>query len=60
MQGFLNGFALLANGLLTILDHLLDWKVGAGLVLAVSLLWMARLEIDDTDMRGAKPYLPRG
>ncbi len=60
MDSLVNGFALLFNGAVELVSEAADWKVLAGLALAGGLGWLARLEIDDTDLAGVKPYLPRG
>jgi len=59
MEQIQTGLVLTFNGLVTILTTLLDWKVLAGIALAIALLWLARLEVDDLDVAGAKPNLPR-
>lgn len=47
------------NGGLATLGAMVNWAVLFGIAGAVALVWLARLEIDETDRRGAKPNLIR-
>lgn len=60
METISNGLMLVFNGFLTVLTSVVDWRVLAGLAMAASLVWLARLEIDNVDEQGTKPFLPRG
>jgi hypothetical protein len=60
MDAISNGLVLLVNGFLTCASNAADWKVLAGIAMVTSLLWLARIESDEADLAGTKPYLPRG
>ena len=59
MDVILNALTLTVNGAGQIAVHAVDWKVATGAVMVVAFAWMARLEVDDLDMRGAKPTVAR-
>ena len=55
-----NGLTLMANGAMNLATQVTDWRVLAGTLMVIAMIWLARLEIDEVDLAGAKPYLPRG
>lgn len=59
MEPIGNGLILMFNGLCAGAGTVTDWKVLTGLAMIVGLAWMARLEVDDLDMRAAKPRVQR-
>lgn len=59
MEPISTGLILLLNGALSAAGTLADWRVLTGLATIAGLAWLARLEIDNLDMRAAKPRVQR-
>lgn len=53
------GLVLMLNGALRALTALASWQVLLGVAAAVSLTWLARLEVDHLDRVGSKPRVMR-
>lgn len=59
MDAMGNGLVLLLNGLLTMLGWLASWPVLLTVVTAVSLAYLAHLEVGELDRSTAKPDVER-
>lgn len=59
MDQLTSGLTVLFNGGLFTVSHLANMPVLFALISGVSLIWLARLEIDDVDRRGSKPQVMR-
>ncbi len=57
MQILVNGFTAIANGAAATLGHLISPVALAIIASAVSLAWLARLEVDELDRQGTKPQV---
>jgi hypothetical protein len=47
----------MANGLFSLVHHLITPATLAIIVAALSLTWLARIEVDEYDRRGTKPHV---
>lgn len=54
-----NGLVTLANGALTALTSIADPVILVGIAMALSLLWLALVEVDELDRQGTKPEVGR-
>ena len=59
MDALGTGLILIANGLLQMLGRVADPITLIGLVLAVSLFWLAGIEIEELNRQGTKPEVGR-
>lgn len=59
MNALLDALMILINGLLSTVSSLISWPVLFVAATAVSLVWLARLEVDDVDVSSAKPLVGR-
>lgn len=59
MDPITSGLTAVFNGAAATAGALASWHTLFGVLTAASLVWLARLEIDDVDRRGAKPQVAR-
>jgi hypothetical protein len=59
MDELSSGFTVLFNGGYASLAAAANWSAVFGVLTILSLVWMARLELDDVERRGAKPPVQR-
>lgn len=59
MEALGTGLVLVANGALTIVAQFADLKTVVGAVAAVSLWWLATIEVEELNRQGVKPDVAR-
>ena len=59
MEKLGDGLVTLLNGLLGMVDALFSPLSFVILLLAVSIVWLCLVEIDEMDRQGSKPEVPR-
>ena len=59
MEKLGDGLVTLLNGLLEMVDALFSPLSFVILLLAVSIVWLCLVEIDEMDRQGSKPEVPR-
>lgn len=59
MEAVGTGLILLANGAMTIIGQFASFAVVVGAVAAVSLWWLATMEVEEINRQGVKPDVAR-
>jgi hypothetical protein len=59
MEALGTGLVLIANGALVIVRQLADFYTVVGVIAAISLWWLATMEIEELNRQGVKPDVAR-
>lgn len=59
LSAFGNGLVAIVNGVLVLIERVANPTLVCGVLLALGLLWMAAVEIEELDRAGLKPVVDR-